>query len=186
HPRAASRRDIRQQELWLAAIQEPRAVFAPYRGDDWPTTTLPAFEAAWCAAQQGPVAAMEYDLRVRRAFFGEARNIGRPQVLFDLAREAELDLTRFQAQWESGAARAAVLAEATLGRERYGVRGTPTLTLADGTHLKVPIAFPRLENRRIVGIRKLPCVGAGCDEEIQLLYARGMASLGIGEVDGPK
>src|SRR3989475_1911813 len=94
---------------------------------------------------------MEYDLRVRRAFFGEARNIGRPQVLFDLAREAELDLTRFQAQWESGAARAAVLAEATLGRERYGVRGTPTLTLADGTHLKFPIAFPRLENRRVGG-----------------------------------
>src|SRR2546422_11727000 len=87
-----------------------------------------------------------------------------PQVLLDLAREAELDLTRFQAQWESGAARAAVLAEATLGLERYGVRGTPTLTLADGTHLKVSIAFPRLENRRIVGISKLPCVGAGCGE----------------------
>jgi len=179
----AAPRDILQQEWWLAAIQEPRAVFAPYRGDDWPTTTLPAFEAAWCAAQQGPVAAVEYDLRVRRAFFGEARNIGRPQVLFDLAREAELDLTRFQAQWESGAARAAVLAEATLGRERYGVRGTPTLTLADGTHLKVPIAFPRLENRRIVGISKLPCVGAGCDEAIHSLFERALAGHGVGAVE---
>src|SRR2546422_5744951 len=84
-----------------------------------------------------------------------------PQVLLDLAREAELDLTRFQAQWESGAARTAVLAEATLGRERYGVRGTPTLTLADGTHLKVPIAFPRLEKRRVVGISQPPRGGAG-------------------------
>jgi hypothetical protein len=39
-------RDILEQEWWLAAIQEPAATFAPYRGDDWPTTTLPAFEAA--------------------------------------------------------------------------------------------------------------------------------------------
>ena len=46
-------RDILDQEWWLAAIQEPAAAFAPYRGDDWPTTTLPAFEAAWCAGRQG-------------------------------------------------------------------------------------------------------------------------------------
>ncbi len=171
----AAPRDILQQEWWLAALQEPRAVFAPYRGDDWPTTTLPAFEAAWCAAQQGPGAAAEYDLRIRRAFFAEARNIGRPQVLFDLAREAELDLMQFRAHWESGAARAAVRAEAALGRERYRVRGTPTLTLEDGTHLKLPIAFPRFEDRRIVGLTKLPCVGAGCDEAIRALFERALA-----------
>ena len=170
----AAPRDILQQEWWLAAIQEPGAVFAPYRGDDWPTTTLPAFEAAWCAAQQGPVAAAEYDLRVRRAFFAEGRNIGRPEVLFDLAREAGLEFTRFRVQWESGAARAAVLAEAALGRERYGVRGTPTLTLADGVHLKLPIAFPRLENRRVVGISKLPCAGAECDEAFRALFERAL------------
>lgn len=179
----AAPRDILQQEWWLAAIQEPRAVFAPYRGDDWPTTTLPAFEAAWCAAQQGPVAAAEYDLRIRRAFFAEARNIGRPQVLFDLAREADLDLAQFRAQWESGAARAAVLAEAALGRERYGVRGTPTLMLANGTRLKLPIAFPRLENRQIVGISKLPCVGAGCDEAMRALFERALATDGVETVE---
>ena len=174
----AAPRDILEQEWWLAAIQEPSAAFAPYRGDDWPTTTLPAFETAWCAAQQGPVAAAEYDLRVRRAFFAEGRNIGRPDVLVDLAREAELDLTRFHAQWESGEARAAVLAEAALGREYCRVRGTPTLTLADGTHLKLPIAFPRLKNRRVVGISKLPCVGAGCDEAIRALFERALDTRG--------
>ena len=179
----AAPRDILEQEWWLAAIQEPRAVFAPYRGEDWPTTTLPAFEAAWCAAQQGLVAAAEYDPRVRRAFFAESRNIGRPEVLVDLAREAELDLGQFRTQWESGAARAAMVAEATLGRERYRVRGTPTLVVADGTHLKLPIAFPRLENRQIVGISKLPCVGAGCDEAIRALFERTLAGRGVGAVE---
>jgi predicted DsbA family dithiol-disulfide isomerase len=170
----AAPRDILEQEWWLAAIQEPGAAFAPYRGGDWPTTTLPAFEAAWCAAQQGSAPAAEYDLRVRRAFFAEGRNIGRPEVLFDLAREAGLDFTRFRVQWESGAAQAVVRTEAALGRERYGVRGTPTLTLADGTHLKLPIAFPRLENRRVVGISKLPCVGAGCDGAIRAFFERAL------------
>lgn len=42
-------RGLLEQEWWIAAIQEPAAEFAPYEGDDWPTTTLPAFEATWCA-----------------------------------------------------------------------------------------------------------------------------------------
>ena len=61
-------RDILEQEWWLAAIQEPTATFAPYQSDDWPTTTLPAFEAVWCAAHQGEEAHTAYDLRVRHAF----------------------------------------------------------------------------------------------------------------------
>src|SRR5690348_10455407 len=79
-------RDILVQEWWLAALQEPGAAFAPYQGDDWPTTTLPAFEAAWCAFQQGDAAGYDYDLRVRRAFFAQSRNIGRREVLLEIAR----------------------------------------------------------------------------------------------------
>ncbi len=55
------------------------------------------------------------------------------------------------------------------------MRGTPTLTLSDGTHLKLPMAFPRLENRRVVGISKLPCAGAGCDDSIRALFERALA-----------
>ena len=169
-------RDILEQEWWLAAIQEPGAVFAPYRGDDWPTTTLPAFDAVWCAMQQGASVGADYDLRVRRAFFGEGRNIGQPAVLMDIARAAGLDLARFGAAWDSGAARPAVLAEAALGRERYHVRGTPTLMLADGTRLNLPIAFPHLRDRRIVAMDPLPCVGAACDESIRALFERALVT----------
>jgi predicted DsbA family dithiol-disulfide isomerase len=78
-------RDILEQEWWLAAIQEPAADFAPYEGDDWPTTTLPAFEATWFAFRQGEEVGSDYDLRVRRAFFAEGRNIGRREVLLEIA-----------------------------------------------------------------------------------------------------
>ena len=157
-------RDILDQEWWLAAIQEPAADFAPYSGDDWPTTTLPAFEAAWCAARQGEEAHATYDLRVRRAFFAEGRNIGRWDVLREIAEETGLDCDRFNQDVASGEARAAVVEEARLGQERYRVRGTPTLMLADGTKLRLPIAYPRMEDRKVVGVPALPCCGDDCVE----------------------
>lgn len=155
-------RDILQQEWWLAATQEPAAAFAPFPGDDWPTTTLPAFEGAWSAARQGDEALTAFDLRVRRAFFAEGRNIGRREVVAAIAAEAGLDPDRFARDFAGGEARAAVVAEARLGRERYGVRGTPTLMRADGLRLRQPIAYPRMEDRRIVAVPPLPCCGEGC------------------------
>jgi hypothetical protein len=161
-----------EQEWWLAAIQEPDAAFAPYPDDDWPATTLPAFDAAWAARNQGHAVGMDYDLRVRRAFFGEGRNIGRPEVLLDIAREASLDMEKFQRDVGSQEARAAVVEESRIGREQFLVRGTPTLTLADGTHLKLPIAFPRIRANQIVGIAPLVCVGEACSSEVRALFER--------------
>jgi predicted DsbA family dithiol-disulfide isomerase len=111
-------RDILDQEWWLAAIQEPAADFAPSEGDDWPTTTLPAFEAAWCAFRQGEEAGSDYDLRVRRAFFAEGRNIGRREVLLEIAEKAGLDVRHFERAIKSGEAREAVLEECRSGKER--------------------------------------------------------------------
>jgi hypothetical protein len=167
-------RPLLEQEWWLAAIQEPDAAFAPYPDDDWPATTLPAFDAAWAARNQGHAVGTDYDLRVRRAFFGEGRNIGRPEVLLDIACEASLDMKRFQRDVGSQEARAAVIEESRIGREQFLVRGTPTLTLADGTHLKLPIAFPRIRAHRIIGIAPLKCVGEMCSAEVRALFERAL------------
>jgi predicted DsbA family dithiol-disulfide isomerase len=167
-------RDILDQEWWLAAIQEPAADFAPYAGDDWPTTTLPAFEAAWCAARQGEEAHATYDLRVRHAFFAEGRNIGSWDVLHQIAEETGLDRDRFNQDVASGEARPAVVEEARLGRERYRVRGTPTLMLADGTKLRLPIAYPRMEERKVVAVATLPCCGDGCLEATRGVIAQAL------------
>jgi predicted DsbA family dithiol-disulfide isomerase len=170
-------RPLLEQEWWLAAIQEPSAAFAPYPDGDWPTTTLPAFDAVWAASRQGHVIGMDYDLRVRRGFFGEGRNVGRPEVLLDIAREASLDIPRFQRDVRSQEARAAVLEESRIGREQFHVRGTPTLTLADGTHLKLPIAFPRIRGDRIVGIAPLECVGEACSDAVRALFERALVGV---------
>ncbi len=170
----AAPRDILEQEWWLAALQEPAATFTPYLGDDWPATTLPAFEAAWCAFQQGEMVGFDYDLRVRRAFFAEGRNIGRREVLMDIAREAGLEMSHFARTLESGAAHVAVLEESRLGRERYRVRGTPTLMLSDGTRLRHPIAFPVMRDRKVVGVNNLPCCGEGCLDATRNLFEQAL------------
>ncbi len=172
-------RDILEQEWWLAAIQEPAADFAPYEGDDWPTTTLPAFEATWCAFRQGEGVGSDYDLMVRRAFFAEGRNIGRREVLLEIADEAGLDAWHFERAIKSGGA---VLEECRSGKERYRVRGTLTVMLSDGTKLKHPISFPTMKERKVVGVKPLPCCGEGWLDatrnlfEDALRHERGVAS----------
>ncbi len=158
-------------EMWLAALQEPGAAFRPF-GDDWPTTTLPAFEGAWCAFQQGEMIGRDFDLRIRQAFFAEGRNIGRREVMVDLAHEAGLDMDRFARSFDNGQARAAVLEEGRLGKERYGVRGTPTIMLSDGTKLRHLIAYPRIREGRILAVDRLPCCGEGCYEATRELFEK--------------
>ncbi len=169
-------RALLEQEWWIAAIQEPAATFAPYTGDDFPTTTLPAFDAVWAAGRQGEAAALAYDLAVRRAFFAGGRNIGRREVLLDVAREVGLDVPAMTRDLEGGAARAAVLAEAREGREALKVRGTPTLTLQDGTRLRLPIAFPVIREGRVVGVGKLSCAGEECVAATRALFEQALTA----------
>ena len=177
----AAPRDILEQEWWLAAIQEPAAEFAPYEGDDWPVTTLPAFEAAWCAFRQGEEAGHGYDLRVRRAFFAQGRIIGRREVLLEVAEEVGLDMRRFERDFSGEDARQAVLEECRIGQERYRVRGTPTVMLPDGKKLRHPLAFPQMKDHKVVGVRPLPCCGEGCLEETRKLFEEALSRAGSGE-----
>ena len=160
-------------EIWLAALQEPEAIFKPFK-DDWPTTTLPAFEGAWCAFQQGETLGHEFDLRIRRAFFYEGRNIGRQDVMLELAREAGLDMHHFTRLFKSGKARTAVFEEGRLGKEIYRVRGTPTVMLSDGKKLRHQMAYPNIENGRILSVGKLPCCGEGCYEATRALFEQAL------------
>ena len=172
----AAPRDILEQEWWLAALQEPAVRFAPFQGNDWPTTTLPAFEAVWCAAQQHEDLASAYDLRIRQAFFAEGRNIGRREVLLALAEEAGLAMPAFAHAFDSGVARAAILEERRVGQEQYRVRGTPTLMLADGARLRPPIAFPVMRERKVIAVGKLPCCGEGCLDATRALLEQALQS----------
>ncbi len=156
--------------MWMAAIQEPEARFVAFKGDDWPATTLPAFEAAWCAFQQGEQVGHDFDLRIRRAFYAQGRNIGRREVMLDLAREAGLDMGHFTRLFNSPEPRAAILAEGRLGKDQYKVHGTPTIMLSDGTKLRHPLAYAQIQDGKILSVGRLPCCGDQCYEITRTLF----------------
>jgi predicted DsbA family dithiol-disulfide isomerase len=69
--------------------------------------------------------------RVRRAFFGEARNVARQSVLEDIGRSLELPLPRVWGLMENGEAHAALHIDFE-AKDRYHVPGSPTLVLNEG------------------------------------------------------
>ena len=173
-----NRKEI-EMEMWLAALQETAAVFKPFQ-EEWPTSSLPAFEAAWCAFQQGEAIGRSFGLRIRRAFFAEGRNIGQREVMLDLARQAELDMIEFARLFNGSEARAAVLDEGRRGKEQYGVSSTPTIMLDDGTKLRHPMACPSTQDGRIVSVEPLPCCGEGCYEATRQLFEEALKRDGKG------
>lgn len=169
------KRSVLDQEWWLAAIQEPSADFKPYNNPNWPTTTLPAFEAVWCARQQDEEAARTLDRRIRHAFFAESTDIGQRDIYSDFAREVGLEMPGFNRLFESDRPRQAVLEQGRIGKEQYNVRGTPTIMLGDGRKLRHPIAFPKMVDDRIVSVAPLPCCGEGCDSAVRGLFESALA-----------
>ena len=167
-----NRREL-EQEIWLAALQEPEAIFKPF-GLDWPTTTLPAFEAGWCAFQQGEAIGHEFDLKIRKAFFAEGRNIGERKVMVDLAHEAGLDMEKFREHFNNGEALAAVLEEGRLGKDFYDVRSTPTIMLRNGEKLHHPIAYANIRKGDVLSVGQLPCCGEDCYESTRELFEQAL------------
>lgn len=127
-------------ELPLIAEQEPDIPLGPWQAPEWtyPVTILPAFEALQCALRQGHEAAWEFNWRVRRAFFAESRCISMRHVLLEIAAECGLDVDRFRADFDSGSARPAVLAESARGWHELKVPGSPTFVLPSGRQVANP------------------------------------------------
>jgi predicted DsbA family dithiol-disulfide isomerase len=99
--------------------------------DDYPNWSLPALEAAKCAALQSPEAAEDVHFRLFRGFFELGINISRPEELLPLVRQAPLDFERFLVDFESGITRQAVLDEYNAAVTTYMVYAIPTVIFND-------------------------------------------------------
>ncbi len=111
---------------------------------------------------------------MRRAFFSEGRNIGRREIILDLVREAGLDVTAFTGLFDSDESRTAVLEEGRLGKESFGVHGTPTIMTSNGTRLRHSIASPHLRQRKIISVDRLPCYSEGCLDATWALFEQAL------------
>jgi predicted DsbA family dithiol-disulfide isomerase len=117
-------RDSRQR----AGAEEPRAQFVlPELESELPASSIPAFTAVKCAECQRAAAFNTLHQGLFVAHFRDNLDISRPDVLWRLAQESGLDMTRFQHDYASGEAYQAVLHDYAEAVAWFGVSALPTV-----------------------------------------------------------
>jgi predicted DsbA family dithiol-disulfide isomerase len=123
-------RGTRREATWrrIAAMVKPDGIdWKLWERDDYPHWSLPALEAAKCAALQSTRASDDMHFRLFRGFFEQGVNIARPEEVLELARQAPLDYDRFVTDFEAGITRQAILDEYAEAVHTYMVYAIPTV-----------------------------------------------------------
>lgn len=110
------------------AGREEGAEFTKWVLPSYPVSSLPALEAARCAQLQGEEAALRFHLATMRAFFAQSRDVSQWEELLALAREAELDIERFTADYQGHSQGEVVQADYSEARQ-YGITGIPAMVV---------------------------------------------------------
>lgn len=97
---------------------------------DEPVRGRLAFQAAEAARRQGAFDAMH--MKLLEARHRDELNLGEREVVLRVAREAGLDLARFEADLDDPSTLEALARDHQEAVGRYGVFGTPTLVFAGG------------------------------------------------------
>ncbi len=106
-----------KKELPYLVHEEPDIPYQPWQRpeSEWPVTMWPAFEAVKCAERQSLALADALDWALRVAFFAESRCISMRHVLFEVAEQVGLDMSRFAFDFDRGETKYQVLQEAQEG-----------------------------------------------------------------------
>lgn len=161
-------KEVLDAELPILMLEEPAIPYEPWHAavSTWPVTMWPAFEAVACAERQGLDHADDLDWAIRVAFFAESQCVSMRHVLLDLAERAGLDMDRFTADFDGGAARRQVIEDAREGWERLKVPGSPTVVLPSGRQIS-DLGLPEVlvdtqRHGRVTALRPASCAGSAC------------------------
>ncbi|MDE3228494.1 MAG: DsbA family protein [Chloroflexota bacterium] len=175
---------VLDSECPLLMLEEPELAWEPWHAplSEWPVTLWPAFEAVKCAERQDMTLADDLDWAIRTALFAESRCVSMRHVLLELAERVGLAMDRFTQDFDSGQAKALVIAEAREGWERLKVPGSPTLVLPSGRQIgdAADLGLPEVlvdeqGYGRVTGLRPAPCHGEDC-----LALYRGILDAAVG------
>jgi predicted DsbA family dithiol-disulfide isomerase len=125
---------------------QPDLPIKPWSRPDWqwPVTMWPAFEALNCAQAQGSRPAFEFSWELRRSFFEDSHSPSLRSEIYRLAREVGpacgLDVERFEADWDSGRYKQAVIEDSLRGWHDLKVKSSPTFVLPGGQQFSNPSA----------------------------------------------
>jgi predicted DsbA family dithiol-disulfide isomerase len=105
--------------------------FTPWPHPTMPGFSLPALEAAKCAAKQSDEVFERVHRALYEAYFTRSLDISDAAVLAALVAEAGGDLARFNADLGTGFAREGVVADYEAAVTEHGVRAIPTIIVPE-------------------------------------------------------
>ena len=114
--------------------------FTPWPHAELPAFSLPALEAAKCAAKQGDELFERVHRSLYEAFFTHSRNIADPKDVAAIVAAAGADMERFAADVEAGIGREAVIGDYEAAVSEHGVRSIPTVIVAETGRALVGLA----------------------------------------------
>jgi len=114
--------------------------FTPWPHGGMPNWSLPALEAARCAARQGDEIFERAHFGLYEAFFTRSLNIADPAVVAGIVAAAGADMARFTADVQSGLGRHAVVSDYERAVTEHGVRSIPTVIVPESGRTLVGLA----------------------------------------------
>ena len=103
----------------------------PEPGSISPAGSMPCLAAAKCAARQGGEAFRRMDDALFKAYFHDLRDISDDEVLVEIARESDLDMEQFEADFKGKIYEPSVLSEYQEAHDQFGISGIPTIIIND-------------------------------------------------------
>ncbi|KIH97657.1 hypothetical protein LP52_17630 [Streptomonospora alba] len=130
---------ILDAEIPVAGGLEPAAGWQVWQAPphDYPVTTVLAMEAVEIAKEQGLEVSATFDRALRRALFGQSRNISMRHEVLAVAESCGLDAAAIREGLVAGRARAYIEEQVSLCSGDT-VQGSPTLFFPDGTWVHNP------------------------------------------------
>lgn len=146
--RATPKRTL-DAEIPVAGALAPEAGWQMWQRQtyDYAVSTLPAMEAVHATKAQSLRASEELDFALRRAFFGESRNITLHHVILEVGATCPgLDVEALDEDLRSGRARRQIFDDMDEA-ESSEVKGSPHFFLADGANWHNPGVQMRWEGK---------------------------------------
>lgn len=132
-----------REEGWRRCNQMSAAdgiTFTPWPHATLPGFSLPALEAAKCAAKQGEEVFERVHRALYEAYFTRSLDIAEAATLERIVAEAGADVARFTADRAAGFAREAVMADYEAAVSEHGVRAIPTVIVPETGRALVGLA----------------------------------------------
>lgn len=124
--------------------------FKIWENPEYPSRGFPALTAAKASKNQGEQAFLKFHFALFEALHEFRKNIGKPEVLREIAEDTGLNISQFERDRTDEKTRRAVGEDHLNAREKHNIFGVPTLTFNDKNPVYIKlVSIPKSKEEQI-------------------------------------